>query len=245
MTELPEPKQFGDYGDWPGRAVLDNDGERIGKVREIYLDDATDRPEWVLIDRDDGEPRFVPLVDATVEQEAIRVASSSQSIEAAPALEPTKQLTQDQERELYSHYGVPLSEEASDSLLPVTDGEPESAAETTPEREPAAEPEPAAAAPTPVPEPPTTTDPPVAAAGPTTELNNDGPAELPAAGQTSEPEDTGPMVPPRPEPVAPDPVEPPSPSALDKVRERNVPLVAGIAAAIGAALILLVRRRRS
>ncbi len=132
MTELPEPKQFGDYGDWPGRPVLDKDAQRIGTVREIYLDDATDRPEWVLIEREDGEPRFVPLVDATIEQESIRVASTAESIEAAPALEPAKQLTQDQERELYSHYGVPLSEEASDSVLPATDGEPEAAAETTP-----------------------------------------------------------------------------------------------------------------
>src|SRR4051812_34057363 len=103
MTELPEPKQFGDYGDWPGRAVLDTSGERIGEVREIYLDDATDRPEWVLIERGGGEPRFVPLADARVEDDAIRVAQSSDRIEAAPSLEPTKQLTLDQERELYSH----------------------------------------------------------------------------------------------------------------------------------------------
>jgi sporulation protein YlmC with PRC-barrel domain len=124
MTELPEPEQFGEYSDWPGRAVLDANGERLGEVREIYLDDATDRPEWVLIERSGSEPRFVPLADARVEDQSIRVAMAAERIEAAPALEPTKQLTLDQERDLYSHYGVQLSEQASDSILPATGDEP-------------------------------------------------------------------------------------------------------------------------
>ncbi len=136
MTELPEPKQFGDYGEWPGRAVLDQSGERLGEVREIYLDDATDRPEWVLIEREEREPRFIPLADATIESDTIRVAATSASVDSAPSLEPAKQLTQDQERELYSHYGVPLDEEASDSVLPETGDD---APEETPADEPADE----------------------------------------------------------------------------------------------------------
>src|SRR3954463_11689853 len=120
MTQLPDLKDFGDYGEWPGRAVLDPSGERLGEVREIYLDDATDRPEWVLVERGDRAPRFVPLADAHVEADTIRVAQSSARIEAAPALEPSKQLTLDQERELYSHYGVQLDEGVSDSILPAT-----------------------------------------------------------------------------------------------------------------------------
>src|SRR5918998_5721638 len=72
MTELPERDDFGDYGRWPGRAVLDPTGRRLGEVREIYLDDATDRPEWVLVDLGDDGARYVPLADATVAEDAIK-----------------------------------------------------------------------------------------------------------------------------------------------------------------------------
>ena len=48
MSELPDPETFGDYSRWPGRQVH-GPGGRIGDVREIYLDDATDRPEWVPV----------------------------------------------------------------------------------------------------------------------------------------------------------------------------------------------------
>jgi sporulation protein YlmC with PRC-barrel domain len=143
MSELPESETFGDYGQWPGRDVMDPTGERLGKVREIYLDDATDRPEWVLVETDGG-PRFVPLAAGGVEGEKIRVAYAAAAVAAAPELEPTKELTQDEERRLYDHYDVKVSEDASDSLLP----DPEQpapepvAAEPEPEPEPAPEPEP-------------------------------------------------------------------------------------------------------
>ena len=67
MTQLPDESLFGDYGEWPGRDVLDSGGERLGGVREIYLDRETGQPEWVLVDVDGGEARFVPLADAAVE----------------------------------------------------------------------------------------------------------------------------------------------------------------------------------
>src|SRR4051812_24432148 len=102
MSELPEAETFGDYGQWPGRDVTDPTGERIGTVREIYLDDATDRPEWVLVEADAGM-RFVPLAGGAVDGKAIRVVHTAGAIAAAPALEPSKELTQDEERRLYDH----------------------------------------------------------------------------------------------------------------------------------------------
>ena len=84
MAQLPSQSQFGDYGDWPGRDVLDSGGERLGGVREIYLDRETGRPEWVLVDVDGDEARFVPLADASVESSTIRVAHSAATIRSAP-----------------------------------------------------------------------------------------------------------------------------------------------------------------
>ncbi|HET8949880.1 MAG TPA: hypothetical protein VFN44_05195, partial [Solirubrobacteraceae bacterium] len=186
MSELPDPDSFGDYADWPGREVH-GPGGRVGTVVEIYLDDATDRPEWVLVELEDGS-RFVPLAGGSVSGETIQVVHGARAVAGAPDFALTKELSQDQERELYDHYDVAVSEEASDSLLP--DPEPEPEPEPAPE--PAPEPTLEAAAPVvvPAPEPAPTPEPePVAA--------------LPPEGETTEPSSPPtPPVPPRPEPVA-------------------------------------------
>jgi PRC-barrel domain len=267
MTELPERDDFGDYGQWPGRAVLDPSGRRLGEVREIYLDDATDRPEWVLVDLGDDGPRFVPLADATVAEDAIKVAQDPDRIGTAPTLEPSQELTQDEERRLYTHYGLRYSEDESDSLLPDPDQPPPTGsgadattgAETTeraaaepgrgdasPETSGDAEPDRGDASPdtsedaAPL---PAATAP--AAGRPRLRRYVAGGPELPSPGDTAEPEDTGPMVPPRPEPVTPPRAEPePEPGgALALVRRKPVPVAAGVAAALAAVVFILLRRR--
>jgi MYXO-CTERM domain-containing protein len=228
MSELPESDTFGDYGKWPGRDVLDPTGHRLGEVREIYLDDATDRPEWVLVETEGGS-RFVPLAGAAVEGEKIRVVHLADAVTAAPTLEPSKELSQDEERRLYDHYDVKVSEEASDSLIP----DPEQPAPETPA---AAEPEPEPPAPEPEPKP----EP--APPEPEPEPEPEPIAALPPEGETSEPEDQGPMVPPRPEPVAPPPSPPPpQPSGGDGPPPA---VVVGAALAALLALLLIIRSRR-
>ena len=118
MAQLPSQSQFGDYGEWPGRDVLDSGGERLGGVREIYLDRETGRPEWVLVDVDGAEARFVPLADASVESSTIRVAHSAAAIRNAPGIGAEPRIDQSEERRLYDHYGLGYSETDSGSGLP-------------------------------------------------------------------------------------------------------------------------------
>ena len=250
MSELPDPETFGDYADWPGREVH-GPGGRIGSVVEIYLDDATDRPEWVLVELDDGS-RFVPLAGGSVQDEAIRVAHGTAAVTGAPDFALTKELSQDQERELYDHYDVAVSEAASESLLPAAE------AEAGGEREPtgAAEPEPE---PTPVPvstpAPETGREPePVATTAPEPEPepepeSTEPIAALPPEGETSEPDDVGPMIPPRPEPVAPaspPPTTPPPPPPYMEAQEtgsRKPAAIIGGVAALAILLLVILRRR--
>jgi hypothetical protein len=119
MAQLPSQSQFGDYGEWPGRDVLDSGGERLGGVREIYLDRETGRPEWVLVDVEaDHEARFVPLADASVGAGTIRVAHSADTVRHAPGIGAEPRIDQSEERRLYDHYGLGYSEDASASGLP-------------------------------------------------------------------------------------------------------------------------------
>ena len=120
MGELPNEREFGDYAQWPGRAVHDAAGDRLGAIREIYLDRDTGRPEWVLVDVD-GEPRFVPLVDAVVGPETIRIAHPTAVVRAAPSIGAESDIGTDQERALYDHYGLGYSAGESESGLPADD----------------------------------------------------------------------------------------------------------------------------
>ena len=119
MAQLPTQSQFGDYGDWPGRDVLDSGGERLGGVREIYLDRESGQPEWVLVDVADDEARFVPLADAEIAASTIRVAHTSETIRSAPGIGTEPRIDQSEERRLYDHYGIGYSTEESASGLPV------------------------------------------------------------------------------------------------------------------------------
>src|SRR3954471_23069512 len=123
MAQLPSQSSFGDYAEWPGRDVLDSGGERLGGVREIYLDRETGRPEWVLVDVDGAEARFVPLADAAVGDASIRVAHAATTIRNAPGIGTEPRIDQSEERRLYAHYGLGYTEDFSGSGLP-SDGPP-------------------------------------------------------------------------------------------------------------------------
>ena len=55
MTDLPTQRDFEDFSAWTGRDVLAPDGDRLGAVELIFLDEATAVPEWVLVRLDDAD----------------------------------------------------------------------------------------------------------------------------------------------------------------------------------------------
>ena len=117
MADLPTQRDFDDFAAWAGRDVLGPDGERLGAVELIFLDEATGVPEWVLVSLDDGSA-FVPLAGASVEERAIRVEQPRERVADAPRPEPAETLSVADERRLYEHYGLAYSREESPSVLP-------------------------------------------------------------------------------------------------------------------------------
>ena len=119
MTDLPTQRDFEDYSAWTGRDVLAPDGDRLGAVELIFLDEATDQPEWVLVRLDGADTAsFVPLAGASVEEDAIRVEQDRERIAAAPTLEVEDTLTVTECRRLYDHYGLAHSQDESPTVLP-------------------------------------------------------------------------------------------------------------------------------
>ena len=99
---------------------MDRQGDKIGKVEEIYLDQETDKPEWALVKRGmfGSGSTFVPLAGATEEAGQIRVGFDKDQVKDAPGFDADRELSQEDEARLYSHYGIDYGEQRSDSGLP-------------------------------------------------------------------------------------------------------------------------------
>jgi hypothetical protein len=248
MNDLPAQRDFEDFSAWTGRDVLAPDGERLGAVELIFLDEATEVPEWVLVRLDDADTAcFVPLAGASVEEHAIRVEQDRERIAAAPRLEVEDTLTVTECRRLYDHYGLAYSQEESPTVLPEGAGA-DSAAEPTEERPrlrkyvgspvPAAEAESASAEPSESTDASTSTD---TSAGDMPATKGTGPAEpTPARIAPSPPR----AIPPEGGFQAQQGGAEQSGGPLALLRRRPalpITLAGGIAALIG---ILVLRRRR-
>jgi len=92
---------------WRGQDMVDNDGDKIGKIDEIYLDQETNEPEWAVVTTGlfGTKQTFVPIADATSTGDGVRVPYEKAQVKDAPKIDPDGKLSQDEERQLYQHYG--------------------------------------------------------------------------------------------------------------------------------------------
>jgi uncharacterized protein (TIGR02271 family) len=103
-----------------GSTVVSRDGEKIGSVEDIYLDRETEEPEWAMVRTGLFGPRgtFVPLAEATMQGSDIAVPYGKDQVKSAPNMDPDGELSQEQEAELYGHYGLDYADDRSDTGLP-------------------------------------------------------------------------------------------------------------------------------
>jgi uncharacterized protein (TIGR02271 family) len=118
MTQA-QPQMTEAY-DWRGRTVVDSGGQKIGKLDEVYLDDETGRIEWALVNTGlfGTKSSFVPLAGAAPAGQDVRVPFTQDQVKDAPRIDPDGELSQDEEAQLYGHYGLEYGEERSGSGLP-------------------------------------------------------------------------------------------------------------------------------
>jgi uncharacterized protein (TIGR02271 family) len=90
-----------------GGTVLDQQGAKIGSISDIYLDEQSGEPEWVLVSTGGfaGKGTFVPLEGATQRGDDIIVPYDGDFVKDAPTMDPDGQLTPHEENELYAYYG--------------------------------------------------------------------------------------------------------------------------------------------
>ena len=105
---------------WQGRTMVDPAGDKLGTIDAIYLDDETGQPEWATVTRGlfSAKAAFVPLAQAQAMGDSVQVPYDKQQVTDAPSMEADGSLSQDEEAQLYRHYGLDYSEHRSDSGLP-------------------------------------------------------------------------------------------------------------------------------
>lgn len=94
--------------DWENREVVGSEGEKIGKVDQVYLDEQTGQPEWLSVNTGmfGLKSSFVPLQGATPDGESVRVAYTKDQVSDAPGIKPDEELSGEEEQELWGHYGL-------------------------------------------------------------------------------------------------------------------------------------------
>ena len=88
--------------------VVGAGGEKLGTVGGVYLDDVTGTPEWITVHTGlfGASHSFVPLEQATVEGDTIRVPYDKDTVKGAPRIEVDRHLEPAEENDLYRYYGL-------------------------------------------------------------------------------------------------------------------------------------------
>ncbi|GAB3355896.1 DUF2382 domain-containing protein [Modestobacter lapidis] len=100
-----------------GADVYDADGDKIGTASEVFLDDQSGNPEWVTVKTGmfGTKESFVPIRDADLTNDGVRVPVSKAAVKDAPKIDTDGHLSPQEEQELYRHYGMGAGDVRTDT----------------------------------------------------------------------------------------------------------------------------------
>jgi uncharacterized protein (TIGR02271 family) len=102
---------------WRGHDAVGPDANKLGTIEDIYLDQESGEPEWVALKTGmfGGKLSFAPLSQARQDGDTIVLPYEKDQIKNAPRVEADGALSQEEEAQLYRHYGLDYSEGRSDT----------------------------------------------------------------------------------------------------------------------------------
>ena len=97
------------FAEWHGKDLIDESGDKIGKLEDVYFDIETDQPQFgtvkeggLLVKR---HLTFVPLVNVTIGPDYLQVAVLKDQVKDAPNIElEGDELSPTDESTLYHYY---------------------------------------------------------------------------------------------------------------------------------------------
>ena len=78
-----------DIGEWQGKELVDRNGERIGKLEDVYVDVETNEPMFGTVKEGliGRHLTFVPLAGLTIGPDNLQVTVSKEEVKTAPNIE--------------------------------------------------------------------------------------------------------------------------------------------------------------
>jgi len=107
--------EMSDAYQWHGRTMIGSDGEKIGKISEIYEDPETGKPEWATVSSGlfGTKSNFVPLAGAAAQGEDVLAPVTKDQVKDAPGVDVDGELSEQEEQRLFEYYGVPYTSQGS------------------------------------------------------------------------------------------------------------------------------------
>jgi uncharacterized protein (TIGR02271 family) len=89
-----------------GRTAVDHEGNKIGKVGQVYLDDQSGQPQWVTISTGlfGTKESFAPIAGSSHDGDDLVLAVSKDQVKGAPSVDADGHLDDSENGELYSYY---------------------------------------------------------------------------------------------------------------------------------------------
>jgi sporulation protein YlmC with PRC-barrel domain len=109
-----------DVSSLPGRKVMDQEGESVGEIAEVYGIGDGGEPMWVAIDTasgdrigEDSEDKVVvvPLARVREDGEHLSVPYSIAHVEDAPEVDAGDEISEEDDRKLRVYYAIGLADE--------------------------------------------------------------------------------------------------------------------------------------
>jgi uncharacterized protein (TIGR02271 family) len=101
-VDISDPREMS------GADVTGRNGEKLGKIDTVYLDNQTQRPEWAAVKTGlfGSHVSLVPLATAQYDDGHLQVPYTKDEVQNAPHHDPGQELSVEDERQLFTHYGV-------------------------------------------------------------------------------------------------------------------------------------------
>jgi uncharacterized protein (TIGR02271 family) len=90
-----------------GRNAVDLEGNKVGKIGQVYLDDRTGQPLWVTVSTGlfGNRQSFAPITGSAFDGDDVRLAVSKDTIKDAPNVDDNEHINGDEQNALYEYYG--------------------------------------------------------------------------------------------------------------------------------------------
>jgi len=102
-----EVRAHWDVAEWHGRMLVDRNGEKIGKLQDVYVDVETDEPQFATVKEGfiGRHLTFVPLHGIQIGPDDLQVTATKEQVRSAPDIEMHgEELSQADESTLYHHF---------------------------------------------------------------------------------------------------------------------------------------------